>query len=115
MARAFLACRSGDDGRPAVTIDLPGLNDLSAPVWQAYYAFRTSSFRVATWCVDGGRTSFLAYDFRTCYPHWQLAVCSALTASSRAQHFMALEQLSRLLGVTVFPRSRVHHFWAARG
>lgn len=45
---------------------------------------------------------FLAYELRTRYPRMNLAVCSALTASSsRAQHFMALEQLRRLLGVRV--------------
>lgn len=50
------------------------------------------------------KITFLAYDLRTRYPDMQLAVCSALTASSsRAHHFMALEQLERLLGVTIYP------------
>ncbi|MEM7346093.1 MAG: phosphotransferase, partial [Chloroflexota bacterium] len=50
------------------------------------------------------KITFLAYDLRSRYPNFQLAVCSALTASSsRAHHFMALEQLSRLLGVTIYP------------
>ena len=46
---------------------------------------------------------FLAYELRTRYPDMQIAVCSALTASSsRTQHFMALEQLQRMLGVHVY-------------
>ncbi len=49
------------------------------------------------------KVSFLAYELRTRFPDIELAVCSALTASSsRSQHYMALKQLNRLLGVTVF-------------
>jgi protein-tyrosine phosphatase/nicotinamidase-related amidase len=48
------------------------------------------------------KVSFLAYELATRYPRFQLAVCSALTASSsRARHFLALDQLERLLGVRV--------------
>lgn len=49
------------------------------------------------------KITFLAYELRTRYPDVQLAVCSALTASSStAQHFIALDQLEKLLGVQVF-------------
>lgn len=49
------------------------------------------------------KVSFLAYELRTRYPHFDLAVCSALTASSsRQHHFAALERLGRILGVRVF-------------
>lgn len=45
---------------------------------------------------------FLAYELSTRYPHLEIAVCSALTASSsRSQHFLALQQLERIVGVTV--------------
>lgn len=45
---------------------------------------------------------FLAYELRTRFPELELAVCSALTASSsRQHHFAALEQLDRILGVRV--------------
>lgn len=45
---------------------------------------------------------FLCYELATRYPKFQLAVCSALTASSsRAQHFAALDQLQRILGVRI--------------
>jgi protein-tyrosine phosphatase/nicotinamidase-related amidase len=49
------------------------------------------------------KITFLAYDLRSRYPLAQLAVCSALTASSsRHNHFLALDQMERLLGVRVF-------------
>jgi protein-tyrosine phosphatase/nicotinamidase-related amidase len=45
---------------------------------------------------------FLAYELRTRFPQFELAVCSALTASSsRQHHFQALGQLDRILGVRV--------------
>jgi nicotinamidase-related amidase len=49
------------------------------------------------------KVSFLAYELATRYPQFQLAVCSALAASStRHHHFEALDQLERILGVQVF-------------
>lgn len=45
---------------------------------------------------------FLAYELRTRFPELELAVCSALTASSsRQHHFQALGQLDRILGVRI--------------
>ncbi len=45
---------------------------------------------------------FLAYELRTRFPEFELAVCSALTASSsRQHHFQALSQLERIVGVRV--------------
>ena len=45
---------------------------------------------------------FLAYELRTRYPEFDVAVCSALTASSsRSRHFEALDQMERILGVRV--------------
>lgn len=50
------------------------------------------------------KVSYLAYELRTRYPEFQVAVCSALSASSsRHHHFQALDQLGRILGVRVFP------------
>jgi len=43
---------------------------------------------------------FLAYELSTRYPNFEIAICSALTASSsRSQHFHALEQIKRITGV----------------
>lgn len=45
---------------------------------------------------------FLAYELSTRYPQAKIAVSSALCASSsRTQHFLALEQLQRIVGVCV--------------
>ena len=47
--------------------------------------------------------SFLLYDLKTRLGIDELATCSALTASaSRAQHFNALAQLEKILGVPCF-------------
>ena len=47
--------------------------------------------------------SFLLYDLKTRLGIDELATCSALTASdSRAQHFNALSQPEKLLGVRCF-------------
>lgn len=49
------------------------------------------------------KVTFLCYELATRFPYCEIAVCSALTASSsRSQHFLALEQLKRILGVRVF-------------
>ncbi len=49
------------------------------------------------------KVSFLLYDLKTRGHVDEIATCSALTASaSRAQHFNALDQLTKVLGVEVF-------------
>src|SRR6188472_3021584 len=49
------------------------------------------------------KVSFLLYELRTCLGIDELATCSALTASaSRTQHFNALSQLDKILGVSCF-------------
>ncbi|MBI3372129.1 MAG: isochorismatase family protein [Betaproteobacteria bacterium] len=48
------------------------------------------------------KITFLAYEIRIRYPHFRIAVCSALTASSsRQNHFVALDQLEKIVGVEV--------------
>ena len=49
-----------------------------------------------------GKISFLAYDLKTRYPQFDIAVCSALTAgSSLSSHYTALDNLQKILGVRV--------------
>lgn len=49
------------------------------------------------------KVMFLAYELTTRYPNFNLALCSALTASSsRAQHFIALNQMQKVLGVKIY-------------
>jgi protein-tyrosine phosphatase/nicotinamidase-related amidase len=48
------------------------------------------------------KVSFLLYDLKTRYGIDSLATCSALTASaSRSQHFNALDQMRKILGVKI--------------
>ena len=73
-----------------------------APVLEPY---RGQAIRVGLMGVwTEAKITFLAYDLRIRFPHFQLAVCSALSASSsRANHFIALDQMERILGVKVIP------------
>ncbi|MBK8800771.1 MAG: isochorismatase family protein [Fibrobacteres bacterium] len=49
------------------------------------------------------KVSFLAYELRTRHPQLEIAVCSALAASSsRERHLLALDHLERVIGVRVF-------------
>ena len=93
-----------DRGRDDVLIDSLTLNDFRgtglaetlAP--HADHACRVGV--VGVWTE--AKVSFLAYELVTRYPQFQVAVCSALTASSsRQHHFEALDQLRRILGVRV--------------
>ena len=53
------------------------------------------------------KIGFLAYELHTRYPNMQIGVCFALTGrSSRAGHFFALDQIRKILGVTVFDSIR---------
>jgi protein-tyrosine phosphatase/nicotinamidase-related amidase len=62
------------------------------------------------------KVSFVLYDLKTRMGIDALATCSALTASaSRAQHFNALEQLRRILGVEVFDSVGAFAQWLAPG
>ncbi|MEK7413352.1 MAG: phosphotransferase [Planctomycetota bacterium] len=62
------------------------------------------------------KVSFLLYDLKTRFGIDELATCSSLTASaSRGQHFNALEQLERILGVSVFASLGDFQTWLAPG
>jgi len=92
-------------GRPESIVNASGLNDFQGTSLAAELeSYRSQNVRVGLAGVwTEAKISFLAYELRTRYPAWELAVCSALTAgSSRAAHFIALEQMQRLLGVRVF-------------
>ena len=94
-----------DRTRPATVVDSLTLNDFQGTrlaATLAPYAGRAVKVGlVGVWTE--AKISFLAYELRTRFPSFHIAVCSALTASSsRANHFIALDQLERLLGVRVF-------------
>jgi len=102
---AEFAFTPADPAREVQVINSPGLNDFIgadlARILETFPAQQTRIGLVGVWTE--AKIMFLAYDLRTRFPEMELAVCSALTASSsRSHHFMALEQLQRLLGVQVF-------------
>ena len=83
--------------------DLEG-TDLAAHLERIAGRAGTSSLRVGVVGVwTEAKVSFLLYDLKTRLGIDDLATCSALTASaSRAQHFNALAQLEKILGVHCF-------------
>ncbi len=95
----------GELSRHAQVVDSLTLNDFQdtalAQALEPYAGRAIKVGLVGVWTE--AKITFLAYELRTRYPSFHLAVCSALTASSsRANHFIALDQLERLLGVQVY-------------
>lgn len=90
--------------KDVAVVDCPTLNDFEGTrLAAALEPLRGTRARVGVIGVwTEAKVSFLAYELRTRYPDFELAVCSALTAgASRAEHFLALEQMKKLLGVRV--------------
>ncbi len=91
--------------RPVV-IDGMTLNDFKGTqLAEVLGAWQGQSLRVGIIGVwTEAKVTFLAYELATRFPSFRLGVCSALTASSsRANHFLALDQLEKLLNVEIFP------------
>jgi protein-tyrosine phosphatase/nicotinamidase-related amidase len=104
-AGAEFAFPSAEDcGRDDALIDSLTLNDFQGTgLAEALAPHANQACRVGIVGVwTEAKVSFLAYELVTRYPQFQVAVCSALTASSsRQHHFEALDQLRRILGVRV--------------
>jgi len=95
------------DKYPRITtiIDSNSQNDfLDNEFSELLEEFKDQKIRVGIMGVwTEAKVSYLAYDLTTRYPNFDITICSALTAgSSRSQHYMALDQLERLLGVRIF-------------
>ncbi len=78
------------------------LEDYLAPFAEAHNPMQ--KLRVGLMGVwTEAKITYLAYELSSRYPQFELGVCSALTAgASRAQHFVALDNMKKLLGVKVF-------------
>lgn len=86
-------------------VDSFTLNDFHGTTLQDHLLpFKGKAARVGLMGVwTEAKVTYLAYELATRFPQFQIGVCSALTASSsRAHHFMALDQLNKLLGVQIF-------------
>ena len=93
-------------GRREHIVNASGLNDFVGTTLEEILAPFHSFERVRvgiTGVWTEAKVTFLAYDLRTRFPNMDIAVCSALTASSsRSMHFIALDQLKNILGARVF-------------
>lgn len=92
-------------GKKPVIINSPTLNDFhDTGLSGILSAFKGESVKVGIMGVwTEAKVTFLAYELGSRYPSFRIAVCSALTASSStAMHFLALDQLTKLLGVEVY-------------
>ena len=90
--------------RSARVVNASGLNDFIntdlEAVLEPYKNQAVNVGIVGVW--TDAKVSFLTYDLQTRYPRMRIGVCSALTASSsRSHHFMAIDQLQRVLGIEV--------------
>ena len=102
---AKFAFPQADLSRPVHIINSGGLSDfIDTDLGSILESVSEKTTRIGLMGVwTEAKITFLAYDIRTRFPEMEIALCSALTASSsRAHHFMALEQLQRLLGVESF-------------
>jgi protein-tyrosine phosphatase len=102
---AFAFPEPPDHSKEISVINSLSLNDvLKTPLAALLAPFSRQQVRfgiIGVW--TDAKVSFLAYELRTRFPHAEIATCSALTASSsRIQHFIALEQLQKILDVKVF-------------
>ncbi len=104
---AEFAFKVENPDRPVTIVNSNGLNDfietdLNEQLNSLYKSHDNLKIGlIGVWTE--AKIFFLAYELASRFPESQIAVCSALTASSsRAHHFLALEQLKRLLGVKIF-------------
>lgn len=86
-------------------VNASGLNDfVDTELETILQPYSNKKLRVGiTGVWTEAKVTFLAYDLKTRYPNFEIAVCSALTASSSlSMHFIALDQLKQILGVQIF-------------
>ena len=91
--------------RPVTIVDSVSLSDfIGTKLTDHLTEFIDQPIRVGLMGVwTDAKIFFLAYELKARFPKIQLAVCSALTASSsKSNHYIALEQMKRLFGVHVF-------------
>jgi protein-tyrosine phosphatase/nicotinamidase-related amidase/aminoglycoside phosphotransferase (APT) family kinase protein len=96
--------------------DLEG-TDLAQQLSRIRHAHGDEPLRIGVVGVwTEAKVSFLLYDLKTRLGIDELATCSALTASaSRAQHFNALAQLEKILGVRCFDSAADFADWLHPG
>lgn len=87
-----------------VLINSTGLNDfIETSLQHELDRFATKTVKIGIIGVwTEAKVMFLAYELTTKYPEFEIAICSALTASSSTHmHFVALEHMKKILGVNI--------------
>lgn len=90
--------------RLATIIESLQLNDfVNTELEEILEPFKNEKIRVGIMGVmTEGKISFLAYDLKTRYPQFDIAVCSALCAgSSISSHYTSLDNMQKILGIRV--------------
>jgi protein-tyrosine phosphatase/nicotinamidase-related amidase len=90
--------------RLATIIESLQLNDfVNTELEEILEPYKDQKIRVGLMGVmTEGKISFLAYDLKTRYPPFDIAVCSALSAgSSLSSHYTALDNMQKILGIRV--------------
>ena len=88
-----------------IIINSTGLNDFIDCLLDNYLSpHKEEKIRVGIIGVwTEAKVFFLAYDIITRYPQFEIAICSAITASSSLHnHYASLDQLRRILNVHVY-------------
>jgi nicotinamidase-related amidase len=101
----FVFAKSILPGRAHHIVNASGLNDfVNTNLEELLSPYKSEPVKVGLMGVwTEAKVTFLAYDLKTRYPNFEIAVCSALCASSsRTMHFISLDQLTSILGVKVF-------------
>lgn len=100
----FVFGNSIREGRTHSIVNASGLNDFHKTNLSEILSFykRARVGLMGVW--TDAKIAYLAYELKTRYPKFEIALCSALTASSsRAMHFIALDQIKSNLGIEIFP------------
>jgi protein-tyrosine phosphatase/nicotinamidase-related amidase len=96
----FIKKRSND-----AIVHASGLNDfVDTGLAEILEPFKQQPVKVGIMGVwTEAKVQYLAYDLVSRYPNFQIAVCSALCASSsRTMHFISLAQIKNILGIEIF-------------
>ena len=100
----FVFAKSILPNREHHIVNASGLNDfVDTNLEELLAPYKNEPVKVGIMGVwTEAKITFLAYDLKTRYPNFEIAVCSALCASSsRAMHFISLDQLKSILGIKI--------------
>lgn len=102
----FVFAKQIHPDRPHFIVDASGLNDFQDTDLLEVLAPHEKEAKVKVGIMGvwtEAKVTFLAYELKTRYPNFEIAICNALCASSsRSAHFIATEQMKSILGIQVY-------------